>query len=155
MQSATCNSRGFCRDFDNNHCEGCMNYETERKQIANKFTIKDIKSGYIVKLRNGDLFMAMRAGDFEKIFCNDIGSYYLASGYNEKTLKRLARYDNEHDIVEVYGLVEKGYYHKANNLSIYHRPLLWKRSEPVKMTVEEINEKLGYEVEIVANTERR
>lgn len=155
MQSATCNSRGFCRDFDNNHCEGCMNYETERKQIANKFTIKDIKSGYIVKLRNGHLFMAMRAGDFEKIFCNDIGNYYVASGYNEKTLERLARYDNENDIVEVYGLIKKGYYDDALALCVDNRPLLWKRSEPVKMTVEEINEKLGYEVEIVASNERR
>lgn len=148
MRSATCNSRDLCRDFDNNHCEGCIIYKTERKQMAKKFTIKDIKSGYIVKFRNGELMMALRAGHFEKILCGKEGDWILMSRYSS-TFKHPILKDR--DIMEVYGLIEEGYYEDAGCLDTDHRPLLWKRSEPVKMTVEEINKKLGYEVEIVAS----
>lgn len=116
--------------------------------MAKKFTINDIKSGYVAKFRDGKLMMAIRAGDFEKIVCDDEGSWMPISRYSSSlkhpTLK-------EHDIMEIYGLVEEGHYDLAGCLDTDHRPLLWKRSEPVKMTVEEINRKLGYEVEIVAS----
>lgn len=116
--------------------------------MARKFTINDIKSGYVVKFRDGKLMMVMRAGDFEKILCDDEGDWIYMSRYSSSfkhpILKRC-------DIAEVYGLVEEGHYEDAAFLDTDHRPLLWKRSEPVKMTVEEINKKLGYEVEIVAS----
>lgn len=116
--------------------------------MAKKFTINDIKSGYVVKLRNGKLMMALRAGDFEKILCGDKGDWIYMSRYSSSFNHPVLKH---HDIVEVYGLVEEGHYEDAGFLDTDHRPLLWKRSEPVKMTVEEINKKLGYEVEIVAS----
>lgn len=119
--------------------------------MKKKFTTDDIKSGYVVKLRNGDLTFVLRAGNFDKILCYDNGLWRLMSGFDKNTLKRADLNDYGNDIMEVYGLVEYGYFSEAVIADTEHRPLLWKRSEPVKMTVEEISKKLGYDVEIVAS----
>lgn len=116
--------------------------------MAKNFTVDDIKSGYVVRLRNGDLKVAMRVGNFRKILIDDDGRFEWFSGYNHFLTHKIHK---ALDIVEVYGLVGDGWEYEAILLDTDHRPLLWKRPDPVKMTVEEINKKLGYEVEIVAS----
>ncbi len=120
--------------------------------MAKKFTINDIKSGYVVKLRNGVFMYTLRVNQnkFTKIITNGYDDWMYLSRYDDDL-----KCDGNRrflDIMEVYGLIEgTDNYAHCGFVDSDHRPLLWKRSEPVRMTVEEINRKLGYEVEIVAS----
>lgn len=133
------------------------------------FKKEDLKSGYVVKLRNGEHRMVMRAGNFTKILVNPVTQEwtYLSNWSDGLENTRLEPYnppffdfpaathkkvkDKRFDIVEVYGLLHyTNRYGEALTCCTEHRKLLWKRSEPKKMTVAEISEKLGFEVEIVA-----
>lgn len=119
--------------------------------------LKDLRSGYVVELRNGTKWMVARAGsDFTRILVDNRGSWgYLDRSYNEDlTMKDSVEgvYGGVRtkDIVKVWGLVTMpsawGFvYGTATN----HRPLLWERKEAKKLTVDQISELLGYPVEIV------
>ena len=131
------------------------------------FDMKDIHSGYVVKFRNGKYALCMRVGEkFTKIFsCLDTASM-IAGAEEEKTFVYASHYNGhayyrynlithqyanypDFDIVAVYGLIEgvKNYLDIAI-CNEQNRPLLWE--EPaVKMTLEDIEKKLGYKVEII------
>lgn len=143
-------------------CTGIsIDTETRKENTAKKFTRDDLKSGYVVKLRNGELRMVVRAGRFTKVLVNQSGDWaYLSSNWGDN-LKRVDLYKHCHhervpaksqDIVAIYGLVKSTeHYGEALLCSIDHRPLLWTRTPAVKMTLEEVSEKLGFEVEIISN----
>jgi len=129
--------------------------------MREKFTRADLKSGYVVKLRDGSFRMVIRAGNFTKILVSQTGAWnYLNSGWSDD-LKSLAvypasQYEAGHtwqkaDIMEVYGLVSgTQFYGGCLQITPDNRSLLWQRKQPVKMTIEEISQKLGFDVEIVA-----
>lgn len=136
-----------------------------------KFDMKDVHSGYVVKFRNGKLALCMRVGaKFTKIFaCVDEESSKLGAIESQTFVYasryvgyRCMRYDvcknmfvghHDFDIVEVYGLIEgvRNYLNVGDTgpISIKNRPLLWEEEVPKKMTLEEIEKKLGHKVEIV------
>lgn len=128
--------------------------------MENKFTKSDLKTGYVVKLRNGELRMVMRVGNFSKILISQFGEYnYLGTCWDNNLERRRYVQDNGYyrclrdesqDIVEVWGLV-RGTANYSNVLmcSTEGRDRLWTRFPPVKMTLAEVIEKLGYEIEIV------
>lgn len=115
--------------------------------MKNKFTKSDIKSGYVVELRDGSLMIAMRCKQesFNKIlikkrmedwmFFDCFNSDLTFNGYSE------------YDIMKVYGLNQ--YPYQALNISSTDRPLLWERKKPVEMTMDEICKALGKQVKIV------
>jgi hypothetical protein len=119
---------------------------------------EDIKSGYVVKLRNGELYMVQRVGkNFTKVLANGNDWMYMSS-FDDKLHGRLyannkpVSFDKSHDIVEVYGLVQQTmHYHLASIITTVGRECIWKRKQAVKLTVDEISEMLGYEVEIVGS----
>lgn len=122
------------------------------------FALEDLKSGYIVKRRSGELRMVMRAGQFTKILVGAAGKWCYLSDY-DANLKRKhgsncsteqLRHEREKDIVEVYGL-QQGVrnYGETLALSTENRQLLWKRQEARRMTMAEIVKALGYDIEIV------
>lgn len=118
---------------------------------------EDLKSGFVVKLRNGEHRMIMRAGSFTKILVEPTtGKWeYLSSWNNDLKNTRIHPASNlpdkRHDIMAVYGLVkDTGFYGRALLATTDYRKLLWERKEVKKLTVEEISAMLGYEVEIVA-----
>lgn len=126
--------------------------------MAEKLKLEDLKSGFIVKRRSGELRMVMRAGEFTKVLIGAGGKWCYLSNYDADlcrkhgeccTTEQLNR-AREKDIVEVYGL-QQGVrnYGETLALSIDNRTLIWKRKEPVKMTLAEICDRLGFEVEIV------
>lgn len=128
--------------------------------MENKFTKNDLKTGYVVKLRNGELRLVMRVGCFSKILINQSGeSDYLGTHWNndlerqeyEEGLGYYRHPDDEPlDIVEVWGLVQKKVdAAKALLCSTEGRDRLWTRFPPVKMTLAEVSAKLGYEIEII------
>ena len=125
-------------------------------------TKADLRPGYVVRMRNGEVALLCAIAPRENTIAmvltfadsND-GSGWMwcpVENYNENlTNKDYDRLFNapDRDIVEVYGYCM--YAHKVLDFSHpeAYRPLLWKRSEPKKMTVKEICEALGYDVEIV------
>lgn len=126
-----------------------------------QFHRDELKSGFVVKLRNGEYRMVMRVGQFTKVLINPSNNEWEYLNTWDDNLKRAyvtnwpykstAQSDPPSDIVEVYGLVQgTTAYGMALTCHTYNRKMLWKRSEPKKMTLEEISEKLGYEIEIVA-----
>ena len=120
--------------------------------------LKDLRSGYVVQLRNGRLYMVMRVGRFTRALVrpgtNDWR--YLDSEYDENLTCKKANPMNYYkkmtdlDIVKVWGLInESDFYSLALSTVTEHRKLLWSRSEAKKLTVDQISELLGYPVEIV------
>lgn len=131
---------------------------------TNKMTRDDLKSGYVVQLRNGEVRMVIRAGNFTKILVSPDGSWsYLNSGWNDDLKATVYVHTSHHesghqktysDIMAVYGLITGAqYYGGALNISTDCRPLLWQRNPTKKMTMKEICTALGYEVEIVSDKE--
>lgn len=132
---------------------------------SKKFTLEDLKSGMVVKLKNDKRFLVIRAGRFTKILTDGFDTWYYLSEWDNENLKckslivdqkrggffHHTQRQESHDIMEVYGLInDSKHYQDALCTSIEHRELLWSRKKPpVKMTVAEICEKLGYDVEIV------
>lgn len=119
--------------------------------------LKDLRSGYVVELRNGTKWLVARAGnDFTRILVDNRGSWgYLDRCYNEDlTMKDSVEgvFGGVHtkDIVKVWGLVTTPREWKyAAGIATDYRPVLWKRKEVKKLTVDQISELLGYQVEIV------
>lgn len=109
-------------------------------------SIEDIKSGYVVKLRNGKFFMCMRYKQekFSKLFVSKNGFPYVVGSYIG--LKSCT--DKNDDIVEVYGLSRNQYY--CLEVSPNYRPLLYQEEKLKKMTISEIEKKLGYKIEVVS-----
>lgn len=107
-------------------------------------SLNDIKSGYICKTRDGELFMCLRSNQekFDKIFANQEEIIY-GNCYDELDY----RFYDSKDITEVYGLVSDHY--NPYRISTDGRPLLYKRPDPKELTVEQISKLLGYEVKIV------
>ena len=135
------------------------------KSKANEFKNTDLRSGYVVEFRNGDRRIVARVNDFTRVLVNPKwGNWnYLSEWDDDLKLKKYIRtHDDEshvetapagaYDIVKVFGLVKgtECYGFACTTRTDGTRPLLWERKEVVKMTVAEICEKLGYEVEIVA-----
>lgn len=119
---------------------------------------EQLKSGFIVRLRSGDLWMVTRIGvNFTKVIVDGKGNYRYLSAYNDSLLVKSGKKElNEMDIVEVYGLVEGSmFYGEASNITVEHRPCLWKRCEKREVTLEEIEEKFGCPVVIVNRKRER
>lgn len=108
-----------------------------------QFTKDDLKVGYVVKLRNGDVRMYMPCS-----FC----SFSLVSTNGTITSCYDIDLTNTEgscwDVMEVYGYAQNG--SSALMISIQNRERLWTREETKKMTVEEIEKELGYKIEIVS-----
>ena len=121
-------------------------------------SLKDLRSGYVVELRNSRLFMVTRVGRFTRALVQPGGItwHYLESTYeDDMTCKRKLPCPpygliTELDIMNVWGLVEDtDLYSKALTCSTAGRKLLWSRQEAKKLTVDQISKLLGYKVEIV------
>lgn len=133
--------------------------------MQNEFKLSDLRSGYLVEFRNGRRAIVARAGNFTKVLVNPNSNtwWYLNSGWHDRTLNAKFQYPTNHaqtprrgkarewDIVRVYGLIRgTAAYGLALAIdSTSERPLLWGRTPAVKMTVSQICEKLGYDIEII------
>lgn len=125
-------------------------------------TKADLKPGYMVRVRSGeaalrDMIMP-RENTYAMVLTFTVGHdssgwmWCPIESYNEDLTDK--GYDklsdaSTNDIMEVYGYSMYAHRVLDTNHPEKYRPLLWKRSEPKKMTMEEICEALGYDVEIV------
>lgn len=121
-----------------------------------KFTKDDLKVGYAVRVRSGDLYMFMPTGYSERTLVGERGFLGVDKYYNTDLSHVLTSPSTglaepswtEFDIMEIYGLCD--WPAESLRLDTAHRKLLWKREEARKMTVEEIEKELGYKIEIVS-----
>ena len=112
-------------------------------------TLDDLKTGMIVKIRNGEYHIIMRDfiddGDIlAGLSCNNkiLGTWTSLSNYNQDMTHSGVPYL---DIVSVY----------ASSAYSVDTPtkLLWERNEYQEVTMKEIEEKFGCKVKIVGNEE--
>lgn len=120
----------------------------------------DIHSGYVVRLRSGELRMAVRVGTFTKILVAVDGSWNYLSEWGEDLtvnpglkISHIEKHiePGEDDIAEVYGFVEGTQnYREAASISTDNRSIIWQRPKPRKVTIAEICKMFGCEsIEIV------
>ena len=104
----------------------------------------DLKSGMIVEFRNGiqDIVMLNPECEGRELISLEGGSLRL-DDYNEDLTYRIASNANW-DIVKIYSLgssISHILLNKEKTLS--NKKLIWERTEPIEMTIAEIEAKLG------------
>lgn len=109
-------------------------------------SIDDIKSGYLVELRNGKLYMCMRhnQNEFNKVFINVNHEFVSSKVYNSNLCCMLTE---RNDIMKVWGLND--FAGCCLSFITKNRPLLYKRNEAKEMTLKQIEDILGYSIKIV------
>lgn len=128
----------------------CWDYQLEPvEEKSDVFKKDDIKPGYLVQLRNGEIhIVTVVQGDEtpELVLVSYIDEWlYLNEFKNDLTIGN----KTDLDIVKIYGYSKYAY--NSLKFSTNNRPLLWEReeSESKKLTVSEIEKELGYKIEIV------
>jgi hypothetical protein len=105
--------------------------------------LKDLKTGMVVELRNGDKYLVInQAGKLSGIREN---SYITFNSLYAHKSDMTWSDDSCLDIVKVFCPSLSGFRTMLKN----ERNCIWTRDEKRKMTVSEICKELGYEVEIV------
>ena len=128
-------------------------------QIFTNMTLDDLKTGMIITLRNGYEYAVIRdrvADDLTNhdVFVRCIGDDrgWMCMGNYNYNLTYKACNDRDWDIVKV----ERGT-HPFQFINLKYRNddrvLLWKEPDAVKLTVAEIENRLGYKIEIVSEEE--
>lgn len=109
------------------------------------FKQEDLKTGMIAKLRNGDFYKVYKGSKFKDCLVNQSKCFLYMKDYDRFKFCNYVRQDL--DIVKVYA-PRQIYHLETFDLDCFD--LTWEKSKPIKMTIEEIEEKLGIEnLEIV------
>lgn len=135
------------------HVYFCWGHQLELvEEKSDVFKKDDIKPGYLVQLRNGEIsIVTVVQGDEtpELVLVSYIDKWlYLNDFNNDLTIDDKP----DLDVVKIYGYSKYAY----NSLKFItdYRPLLWERkakeSEPKRLTASEIEKELGYKIEIVS-----
>jgi hypothetical protein len=106
--------------------------------MSTEFTKDKLESGMVVEYRNGERRLVVN-----RLFIGEIA--YGSLGNFDENLKHKCG-NSELDIVKVYKAYDNSFECMFKD---YNLTLIWERKEVVKLTVKEICEKLGYDVEIV------
>lgn len=107
------------------------NTKQDNKMETKEFTKADLKSGMVVVTRNMGDFIVVN-----DLLINNSGFIYLNS-YNDS----FEINNRKCDIIEIYD--KSSAWGKGFNYDYPKNRLLWKRVEKVKMSIQEIEEKLG------------
>lgn len=103
-----------------------------------------LKEGMIIECRNGNRYLLRKVDD---VLIGSNFDGWIKATYNENLCEN-CYHDETFDIMKIY----KSKSSKLENLfdNIY-LTCIWERKEPKKMTLAQISEALGYEVEVVDN----
>ena len=123
--------------------EGSLELVKEKAE-KQSFTKSDLKTGMGVVLRNGRKgHVLVDTGCVDVIRFLENGNYSCLNDFSDDLT---SNYKEEHDIVEVY-FTE--YQFKLLTDKVFDKDCVFKREEPTKMTMKEINEHFGKPIEIV------
>ena len=132
--------------------------------MEGNFNMRKIHAGYVVEFRNGQRAMAMRydngnmAPNLFFVIPGMHRGYGRLSDWYADTMNRATPSPDftlreDLDIVRVYGYPKVGSPVTAlfdmTATACLSRNVIWERKEAVKMTLAQVCEKLGYDVEIV------
>jgi hypothetical protein len=104
----------------------------------------ELKEGMIIECRNGNKYLLRKRSD--KLICSNFDGWFTAT-YDEK-LNENEYYVEELDIMKIY---ESKAYLLGNLFDNKYLTCIWERKESKKMTLAQISEALGYEVEVIDN----
>ncbi|MEI7510166.1 MAG: hypothetical protein WCJ62_11965 [Flavobacterium sp.] len=114
----------------------------ELVEDENMFTTKDLKTGMVVRIKDGRLYKVMLNTSDGDIIVNTDGYLYLKDINDDLTTKHLSL-----SIVEIYKPKNVVANHSIN-LSCFTS--IWKREKPIKeVTLQEIADKFGVDVESI------
>lgn len=103
--------------------------------------LNELKTGMVVMFRDKGLYLVIKIDD--EIFFTNETEWNPARVYREDMTNKDF---SEFDIIKVYKGI-KGSIRQI--LNVEENRLIWERKEKKKMTISEIEKKLGYEIEIV------
>lgn len=112
------------------------------------FTKAELKPGYLVERKDGKLKMVMPTSTGLVLTEKD-GVWFSLDSYEDNLNLKT---NEDWSINKVYGLTH--FAQKTLKFETVDRDLLWERKEKKKMTVAEIEQELGYEVEIISEEMR-
>lgn len=104
----------------------------------------ELKEGMVVECRNGNRYLLRKVDD---VLIGSNFDGWIKATYNENLCENYY-HDETFDIMKIYiskSLKLEGLF--DNN----YLTCIWKRKEPKKMTLAQISEALGYEVEVIDN----
>lgn len=104
----------------------------------------ELKEGMIVECRNGNRYLLRKRSD--GLICSNFDGWFKAT-YDEK-LNENGYYVEDYDIMKIY---ESKAYSLEDLFDNIYLTCIWERKEPKKMTLAQISEALGYEVEVIDN----
>ena len=108
----------------------------------------ELKEGMIIECRNGDRYLLRTVCG--KLFASS-NSEYISLDYDEELNENKyfdKDFNKDFDVMKVY--ISKSLI--LNNLfDNNYLTCIWERKEPKKMTLAQISEALGYEVEVIDN----
>lgn len=113
----------------------------------------DLKTGMVVETRNGEKYLVMLEPDCEgrELIRFNVG-YMSLNDYNDELM--LKKLNEKFDIVKVYSVESSICWLLGDKESMKFK-LIWERSEPKEMTIEEIEAELGYKIKIVGDEIRK
>lgn len=114
----------------------------ELVEDKNMFEKKDLKTGMVVKIKDGRSYKVMLNTSDGDIIVNDNGYLYLKDINDDLTTRHLSL-----SIVEIYKPQDVS---KSFSLNLYYFTSIWKREKPIKeVTLQEIADKFGVDVESI------
>ena len=124
---------------------GNLNWKPSKTVVEYKEDSKmELKEGMIVECRNGDRYLLRKVND-ALIGSNFDG--YIKAVYDENLCENYY-HEETFDIMKIY--ISKSLNLK-NLFDNNYLTCIWKRKETKKMTLAQISEALGYEVEVIDN----
>ena len=104
----------------------------------------ELKEGMIIECRNGDRYLLRKVDDM--IIGSSFDGWFKAT-YDENLCENYY-YEETFDIMKIY---ESKAYVLEDLFDDNYLDCIWERKEPKKMTLAQISEALGYEVEVIDN----
>lgn len=106
----------------------------------------ELKEGMIVECRNGYRYLLRKNLNELTLICSNFGGWFQAI-YDEE-LNENKYHQKDFDIMKIF---ESKAYALENLFKDNYLECIWERKEPKKMTLAQISEALGYEVEVIDN----
>ena len=105
----------------------------------------DLKTGMIVELRNGKMYLVMLNPDCEDRELISLDGGFMSLCDYEENLRWAKSFDDQWTVVKIYSLENSiCFILSEKEEALKNKKLIWERKGiPVEMTIAEIEEKLG------------